>query len=129
MQPVQPAAPCTADCSAAQLKRLHSSTFTAATTLSDIPLAALQRSPAVACTLPHKNAMAVCRAALVAALLNCIPALSAAVRAPPVHALYCADALDAPAFFDSASVRDAVVQAPLAIQRVALASSQPFHLR
>ena len=73
--------------------------------------------------------MAVCRAALVAALLSCIPALSAAVRAPPVHALYCADAPDAPAFFDSASVREADVRAPLAIQRVALASDQPFHLR
>ena len=46
------------------------------------------------------------RAALLASLLSCIvsPSVSIGARQPPLYALYCADAPDAPPFYDSASV-------------------------
>jgi len=61
-------------------------------------------APPAAPPQPHKNAMALCRAALLGGLLSCVLARTCA-RAPPAHALYCAGAPDAPGFYDAASAR------------------------
>lgn len=49
--------------------------------------------------------MVSCKAALLAILLSCIVSLVVSAREPPLYALYCADAPDAPPFYDSATVR------------------------